>query len=181
VIRDFNRDSKRESRLDPTRRAEFEETAINLANNFGSYDIFNYKLDINKQYYGEDSYFLSDTQGVRTSTIIVRLDAEGKLASFKQEYSRNLGDRFTLYSDKDFTVSSSEAVNKVSELYQTFGIYSKRVKLIVEVDENGAQNFKWMVVVMPLKSSEHHIYFVDVNTGEVNPLKEYKAGVKDVK
>jgi hypothetical protein len=181
VIRGFNRDSKRESRLVPARRAEFEETAVSLARNFGSYDTFNYKLDTTKQYYGEDSYYLSDTQGVRMSAIIVRLDAEGKMASFKQEYSRNLGDRFKLYSDKDFTVSSNEAVNKVSGLYPAFGIYSKRVKLIVEVDENGTQNFKWMAVIMPFRSSEHHIYFVDVNNGEVNPLMEYKAGVKNVK
>jgi hypothetical protein len=178
-INNFSRPSKRESSLEQSRHKEFEAKAVDLAKSLKASGSQEFELDNSNPYYRGDSYYLTNTQGIRSSGITIRLDAEGKLADFSQYYQVGIKERFKLYSDKDFKVSSSEALRKASSLYTTFGIYSKRVKLMVEIEENGSQNFKWMVVIMPLRSSEHHIYFVDVNNGDINPLMEYKAGVRN--
>jgi hypothetical protein len=49
-----------------------------------------------------------------SSGISIRLDAEGKVVNFSQYNQLDIKGRFKLYSDKDFKVSSSEAVKKVS-------------------------------------------------------------------
>jgi hypothetical protein len=177
----FSRDRKRDSKLASEKHSEFEEKAINLAKKYGTYDSFNYEIDNKVNYFGKDNYYFSNKASGGAKYILIRLDSEGSMASFQQNYSGVLSDGKKLYRDIDFKVSSNEAINKVSSLYKPFGIYSKRVKLVTEVDENGAQKFKWMVVVMTFNTAEHHIYFVDSENGEISPLLEYKAGVKDVK
>jgi hypothetical protein len=177
----FYRRAKQNSNLDAEKHSEFQAKAVNLAKKFAYYDTFNYDIDDTENYIGKDQYYLSYNKNDAEKSILIRLDSEGNLATFQQQNSSMHGNERKLYSDSDFKVNSNEAINKVSSLYKIFGIYSKRVKHVTEVDENGKQKLKWMVVVMPFNTLEHHIYFVDTENGEVKPLLQYKAGVKDVK
>ncbi len=81
-----------------------------------------------------------------------------------------------LYYDKDLKVRKDDAIKIASKSYGIFGVYCSRAELIYKVDEEEKMQLKWMVVITPFKSQDHHIYFVDVNTGQVESLLDYGRG-----
>ena len=126
--------------------------------------------------YNEYSFysFINEGKGV-TSGINIYLDNEGKLSAYKEF---NYGDT-TKFSEKESKISKNRALKLVDNKYKLFNIYAKRAKLIEELQPSGDTKLKWMVIVMPYMSREHHIYFVDINTGEINALQNYRGGLRN--
>ncbi|GAB6149458.1 hypothetical protein [Clostridium novyi] len=93
----------------------------------------------------------------------------------ENEYAKDIYD----FNVKDMKISKEKAVKLVLKRYKYFGVYNERAKAFQIVYKNGETKFKWMVRVIPYGTMEHHIYFVDPITGEIHPLDNYKAGVKN--
>ncbi len=149
---------------------EYKDKAEKLASDFSSnWKDNDYALQesISKERY---YYSFVGNKNELNNSIDIGLDLEGNFKAFNER----IDIRSQLYSDKKFKVSSSTALKLVSKEYKPFSIYSKRVKLVAEIKDNGEINYKWMVVVLPFKKVEHQIYYVDVNTGKITPLLEYK-------
>jgi len=149
---------------------EYKDKAEKIASELGS----NWKDNdyILKEIISEERYYYSfmGNKEELNNRIDIGLDLEGNFKFFDER----IDIRSKLYSDKEFEISSSTALKLVAKEYKPFSIYSKRVKLTAEIKDNGEVNYKWMVVVLPFKKVEHQIYYVDVNTGKITPLLEYK-------
>jgi hypothetical protein len=149
---------------------EYENKAKKLADDFGSNwkdNDYTLQESISKERY---YYSFVGNKDELNNNIDIGLDLEGNFKAFDER----IDIRSKLYSDKEFKISSSTALKLVAKEYKTFSIYSKRVKLAAEIKDSGEINYKWMVVVLPFKKVEHQIYYVDVNTGKITPLLEYK-------
>lgn len=149
---------------------EYKDKAEKIASELGSsWKDNDYKL---KEIISEERYYYSfmGNKEELNNRIDIGLDLEGNFKSFDER----IDIRSKLYSDKKFKVSSSTALKLVAKEYKPFSIYSKRVKLTAEIKDNREINYKWMVVVLPFKKVEHQVYYVDVNTGKITPLLEYK-------
>jgi len=143
-----------------------EEKASLLSANWNK---FNYKLTEGfKCSEGEGYYNFETGKDELIKYLTIQLDSKGNMTSINEGY-----DRANEYSDKDFKVSSSTALKLVSDKFKSFGIYTKRVKLAIEIKEDGKVNYKWMVMVIPFKTAEHQIYYVDTDTGEITSLLKY--------
>jgi hypothetical protein len=130
---------------------------------------FNYKLTDGYPGSEENGYYSFETSNnALIKDLTIQLDSKGNITSFNEGYKR-----VNEYSDKDFKVSSSTALKLVSNKFNSFGIYTKRVKLAIEIKEDGEVNYKWMVMVIPFKTAEHQIYYVDTDTGEITSLLNY--------
>jgi len=136
-----------------------------------SWNNLNYKLE-DTSFNENGNYTFISNKGILTNLINVKLDFQGNISAFSE--INNSFSKTKLYSDKAFKISSTTALTLIANKYMPFGIYTKRVKLAVEVNEKGNINYKWMVMVVPFKDVEHQIYYVDVNTGKIDPLLDYK-------
>ncbi len=149
---------------------KYKDKAEMLAKDLSSnLKVVDYKLQENT-YKESLHYSFVEKLDMLNNSINIELDLEGNLKSFGQWSDYKI--RF--YSDKKFKISSSAALKLVTKEYKPLGIYTKRVKLAVEVKDNGEVNYKWMVVVIPFKNVEHQIYYVDADTGKITPLLNYK-------
>ncbi|MFT5874006.1 MAG: hypothetical protein ACI8WT_002966 [Clostridium sp.] len=174
TIRSFQRDNQNRVIFDKILYDKYKDKAIEIYEKvFPSNTKIEYTL--NTKYSGYSYYsFINEDNGV-TSGINIYLGNEGKLSAYTEF---NYGDT-TNYSEKEFKISKDKALQLADNKYKAFNIYAKRVKLIEELQPSGDTKLKWMVVVMPYMSREHHIYFVDVNTGEIDALQNYKGGLRD--
>jgi len=89
------------------------------------------------------------------------------------------GVSFSQYRKGDIGISKNKALSIVADKYRFFGIYFKKAMLIEEMQANGKKKTKWMVMVIPYRSTEAHIYFVDAKTGDVIDIQSYKGGAKN--
>lgn len=168
--RDIKQNEKNKQGFTQETYNKYKGRAEQLAKNFGrSLGKFNYSL-MESSKYEQGYYSFVYKNNILTKYIDVGLDSQGNLNSFREESNIEA----KLYSDKEFKISSSTALKLVANQYKPFGIYTRRVKLAAEIMENGDINYKWMVMVIPFKDVEHQIYYVDVNTGKVTPLLNYK-------
>ncbi|MGK0467548.1 hypothetical protein [Clostridium sp.] len=171
TVRSFQRDRQNRDIFDKIQYEKHKDKAIKLFERLiPTNEKDKYSLGIE---YNEYSYysFINEDKGV-TSGINIYLNNEGKLSSYTEF---NYGDT-TKYSEKEFKISKNRALKLVDNKYKFFNIYAKRAKLIEELQPSGDTKLKWMVIVMPYMSREHHIYFVDVNTGEIDALQNIREG-----
>jgi len=84
------------------------------------------------------------------------------------------GVSFSQYRKGDIRISKNKALSLVADKYKFFGIYFKKAMLIEEMQANSEKKPKWMVMVIPYRSTESHIYFVDAKTGDVIDIQSYK-------
>ncbi|MBZ9621785.1 hypothetical protein G9F71_002750 [Clostridium sp. FP2] len=174
TVRSFQRDRRSRVEFDKALYEKYQDKVLELyekiiPNNEKSKYILNNKDN------GYASYsFINENEGV-ISEIDISLDNRGKLSSYGQF---SYGNR-RVYNGKEFKVSQNQALKLVTNKYKFFNIYTKRAKLIEELQPSGDTKLKWMVVIMPYMSSEHHIYFVDVNNGEINALQNYRGGLRN--
>jgi hypothetical protein len=172
-IMSFNRRRDNEAYNKPSFTEEqynkYKERAEQLARTFSSsWDRHPYRpLENATHEYGLYTYTAEN--GVLINYIHVNLDPQGNMLSFNE--NSHMKTEFT--SDKEFKVSSSDALKLVTSQYKPFGIYTKRVKLAAEIKEDGTANYKWMVMVIPFRDVEHQIYYVDTDTGKITPLLNY--------
>lgn len=175
TVRSFQRDIQKNSDIfDKVQYEKHKDKAMKLFERLiPTNEKDKYSLSIK---YNEYSYysFINEDKGV-TSGINIYLDNEGKLSTYTEF---NYGNTIK-YSETEFKISKNQALKLVDNKYKIFNIYAKRAKLIEELQPSGDTKLKWMVIVMPYMSREHHIYFVDVNTGEINALQKYKGGLRN--
>jgi len=172
TVRGFDKDRGNNGQLSRELYEKYKNKAVDLANKiFPSSDGNKYEMD---EKYGQSFYFLSRSEKGMEEHINIYLDNDGNLKGFN-EFSNV---RFSSYSGKDMSISKNKALSLVENKYKAFGIYSDRTKLIKELQPTGETKLKWMVIVIPYMSREHHIYFVDANTGEISALQNYKEGLK---
>jgi hypothetical protein len=174
TVRTFKRDRQNWVEFDKFLYEKYRDKAIELHEKITPVNEKNkYSLDTKSKGYSTYSFM---NEGIKvTSGIDINLDIKGKLYSFAEVNYRDT----SVYSEKEFKVSKNHAQRLVANKYKTFNIYTKRAKLIEELQPSGDTKLKWMVVVIPYMSREHHIYFVDVNTGEANALQSYMGGLKN--
>lgn len=185
TIRSFQRDNQNRVIFDKILYEKYKNKAIEMYEkiipsnekmkytlNTKYYSRYNnkYNEDTRYSYYS----FINEDNGV-ISGINIYLDNEGELSNYTKF---NYGDT-TNYSEKEFKISKNKALQLVDNKYKAFNIYAKRAKLVEELQPSGDTKLKWMVVVMPYMSREHNIYFVDVNTGEIGALQNYRGGLRD--
>ena len=174
TVRSFQRNTQNKDIFDKTQYEKNKDKAMKL------YEVLissneKTKYSLNTKYSGYSYYsFIDEEEGIIRG-IDIYLDNEGKLSSYTEF---NYGDT-TTYSEKELKVSKYQALKLVDNKYKLFNIYAKRAKLIEELQPSGDVNLKWMVIVMPYMSREHHIYFVDVNTGEIDALQKYTGGLRN--
>ena len=174
IVRGFQRDSQNRDIFDKAQYEKHKDKAIKLFKKLiSANEKARYSLGINHNEYSYYS-FINEEKGI-ISSIDIYLDNEGKLSAYTEF---NYGDT-AKYSEKELRVSKNQALKLVDNKYKLFNIYAKRAKLIKELQPSGDTKLKWMVVVMPYMSREHHIYFVDVNTGEIDALQKYKGGLRN--
>ncbi|WP_307336546.1 hypothetical protein [Caldalkalibacillus uzonensis] len=111
-----------------------------------------------------------------TRHVDVTLDEKGALVSFNYSV---YADREETYQQNRFPVSRQEALQRVKEKYPLLSLYAQRIKLACVINRSGEVDLKWLVVLMPFATQEHHLYFVDVQTGEITPLADYKQSRDD--
>ncbi|MGH4126054.1 MAG: hypothetical protein ACREV6_24370 [Clostridium sp.] len=171
TVRGFQRNKQNRAEFDEALYEKYKDKALELygkiiPNNEKS------KYNLSNKYYGYS--FINEDKGI-TSGMHINLDNEGKLSAYREFNDKNS----TVYNEKEFKVSKNKAIKLVTNKYKAFNVYAKRAKLIEELQPSGGVKLKWMVIVMPYMSREHHIYFVDVNTGETNALQNYKGGLRN--
>jgi len=172
TVRSFFRDGNSNVRLSNEAYEKYKGKAETIANEMLSSNESKYVID---ERYGKNLYTLiRDNKGIK-SFINLSLDNEGNFKSFFELY--NIA--FSQYGKSDISISKNKALSLVADKYRFFGIYTKRAKLIEELQINGQTKPKWMVIVIPYMSREHHIYFVDVKTGEISSLQSYKEGLEN--
>jgi len=174
TVRGFQRNRQNKDIFDKTQYEKNEDKAIKLSEVLIPTNE-KAKYSLNTKYSGYSYYsFIDEEKGI-INVIDIYLDNEGKLSSYTEF---NYEDT-TKYIEKEFKISKNQALKLVDNKYKLFNIYAKRAKLIEELQPSGDVKLKWMVVVMPYMSREHHIYFVDVNTGEVDALQKYTGGLRN--
>lgn len=149
---------------------KFKSNAEEIASLFSSnWNKSSYKLIDDFQGSEENRYYYFETSNDSLIKYLnIKLDSQGNMISFDEGYRWS-----NEYRDKDFKISSSTALKLVSDRFKPLGIYTKRVKLAVEISESREVSYKWMVVVIPFKDVEHQIYYVDTETGEITALLNY--------
>jgi hypothetical protein len=174
TVRAFKRDRQNSMEFDKYLYEKYRDEAIELYEKIIPInEKTKYILDTKSKGYSTYSFV---NEGIKVNSgIDINLDIKGKISSFAEIDYRNT----SVYSEKEFKVSKNHAQRLVANKYKNFNIYTKRAKLIEELQQSGDTKLKWMVVVIPYMSREHHIYFVDVNTGETNALQSYKEEIKN--
>ena len=118
--------------------------------------------------------FVNTMDEMNERAISITLDKRGKMVSFNEGMKRPWK---TEGVKNDFPISRNAAIRAVRKNYKAFEIYNQRSMLAVVSDEKELYRYHWMIVIFPYGKAEHHVYFVDGYTGEIQEIYGYKEGV----
>lgn len=107
--------------------------------------------------------------------IDIDLNSQGEIRRFMK--GKTVVDREKYIVKDNFPISRKKALDLVNAYYKPFEIYNVRTMMSFVSDSDGNYKYKWMFVVFPFGKAEHHVYFVDPYTGDIDEVYGYKDGV----
>lgn len=153
-----------------------EKYLKNICKEWERYDlkVFNGVRSKNNKGYYEFIYPIDE---LNSYYIGIGLNSNGELMGF------NKGKKFTNIREdlvkNDFPISRKKAIDLVKKYYKPFEIYNMRVMMSYVTNSHENYKYNWMIVVFPFGKPEHHVYFIDPYTGNINDVYGYKDGGMD--
>lgn len=136
------------------------------------FEIFNDGFSRNQNGYYEFIYPIDE---LNSYYICIALNSKGKIRRFMK--GKRVVNREKYLVKDDFPISRKKALDLVKTYYKPFEIYNVRTMMSFVSDNDENHKYKWMIVVFPFGKVEHHVYFVDPYTGDVDEVYGYKDGV----
>jgi predicted small secreted protein len=120
----------------------------------------------------------NDLKRQMVTNISIQIGSNGEMLRYSD--GMYFGERARrVYAPKDGKITRKQAVKMIKDQYNLFSIYMIKAEEIATYDQEGKIEYPWLITVVPFGSEEHHCYFVNADTGEINDIYRFTRGRKN--